>query len=449
MSTDSSIPARPEKSSSSRLSCRFCGSPVEQTLVDLGVSPLCERLLTAEQLDRVEPFYPLHVRTCGTCGLVQLPAFLSPDEIFTSDYPYYSAYSTSWVEHAKRYVEAIVARLGLDASSQVVEIASNDGYLLQHFLPYGIPVLGIEPALGVAAAAEERGVPTVTAFFGESFARELLADRGRADLVIANNVLAHVPDLNDFVAGIAALLAPGGMATFEFPHLQRLLDGVQYDTIYHEHFSYLGFGTVCRILEASGLATVDVEEIPTHGGSLRVFARLAPAESSAAVDELLLRERELRVDDPHTYARFAAAVEESRASLLELLLAARRDGKRVIGYGAPGKGNTLLNYTGVRKDLVEALVDTNPHKHGLFAPGTHLPIHPPELIDEVRPDLIVVLPWNLVDEISAQLAYTAEWGAKLVIAVPRAVVFDPGTRPAAPPGLLTPRGLGLGAGVAG
>ena len=416
--------------------CLFCAGPLERTVVDLGVSPLCERFLRADQLDEMEPFYPLHARACSTCGLVQIPAFLRPEEIFTADYHYHSAYSMSWVAHAKHFVDAMVPRLGLDTSSRVVEIASNDGYLLQHFLPYGIPVLGIDPALEAVAAAEERGVPTLTKFFGEVVAREVVADTGQAALVIANNVLAHVPDLNDFVAGIAVLLAKDGTATFEFPHLLRLFDCVQYDTIYHEHFTYLTLAVVGRVFAAAGLAVVDVEELPTHGGSLRVFARHAPAGCSAAVDELLQRELAQGIDDHATYARFAAAVEESRASLLELLLAARREGKRVIGYGAPGKGNTLLNYCGIRTDLVESLVDRNPHKHGLFTPGTRLPIHPTELIDEVRPDLILVLPWNLVAEISAQLAYAAEWGAKLVVAVPRTVVFDPGARPPTPRGML-------------
>jgi SAM-dependent methyltransferase len=427
--------SRTERSTPVR-ECRFCGSGLDQAVVDLGMSPPCERFLRADQLDRPEPFFPLRVLGCGVCGLVQLPAYLSAEEIFTADYAYHSSYSTSWVAHAKEFVDSVVPRLGLDTSSRVVEVASNDGYLLQHFRPYGIPVLGVDPALEAVAAAEGREIPTLTEFFGERVALDIVADRGKADLVIANNVLAHVPDVNDFVAGIAALLAPSGTATFEFAHLLKLLDGVQYDTIYHEHFSYLTLGIVCTILGAAGLAVVDVEELSTHGGSLRVFARHAPAPHSAAVDELLQRERLQGVHDPATYLRFAATVEESRASLLELLLAARREGKRVMGYGAPGKGNTLLNYCGIRTDMVECLVDLNPHKHGLFTPGVHIPVRRPELIDEIRPDLILVLPWNLSAEISTQLAHTADWGAKLVVAVPRTLVFEPGERPPAVPGLL-------------
>jgi len=410
-------------------SCRFCGAALERVVVDLGMSPLCETFLRSDELDGSEVFYPLCVRACGSCGLTQIPTYVPREEIFTSEYPYHSAYSRSWVAHAKAYVDRMVPRFGLDTGSLVVEVASNDGYLLQHFLPYRVPVLGVDPAKGVVEVAERRGVPTVVEFFGESVAREIVRNHGPADLVIANNVLAHVPDIKDFAAGITVLLAPGGTATFEFPHVLRLLEGVQYDTIYHEHFSYLSLAVVGKILAAVGLQVVDVEELPTHGGSLRVYVRHAPSKSSAAVDDLLQHEISRGIDEPAVHALFAAAVEESKASLLELLLGARRDGKRVIGYGAPGKGNTLLNYCGIRHDLIDCLVDLNPHKHGMFTPGTHIPIHPVELIDEIRPDLIIVMPWNLVGEISTQLAHTADWGAKLVVAIPRTRVFEPGSAP--------------------
>jgi SAM-dependent methyltransferase len=410
-------------------SCRFCGSALERTVVDLGMSPLCENFLRGDQLDDGEVFYPLCVRACESCGLTQLPAYVPREEIFTSAYAYHSAYSRSWVAHAKAYVDRMVPWLGLDAGSLVVEVASNDGYLLQHFLPHGVPVLGVDPAREVVEVAESRGVPTVNEFLGETVAHEIVHAHGRADLVVANNVLAHVPDVKDFVAGISVLLAPGGTATFEFPHVLRLLEGVQYDTIYHEHFSYLSLAVVDRILAGAGLQVVDVEELPTHGGSLRVYARHAPADSSDAVAALLLHELSQGIDDPATHARFAAAVRKSKASLLELLIGAHRQGRRVIGYGAPGKGNTLLNYCGIRSDLIECLVDLNPHKHGMFTPGTHIPIHPVELIDEIRPDLIIVMPWNLVGEISGQLAHTSDWGAKLVVAIPQTMVFEPGSAP--------------------
>ena len=409
--------------------CRFCDALLGLTVVDLGMSPLCERFLRPDQLDEVEPFFPLHVRACGECGLVQLPEFLPPDEIFTPDYPYHSAYSSSWVAHAKQFVDEMVPRLGLDGTSSVVEVASNDGYLLQHFLPYGIPVLGVDPASAAAEAAVARGVPTITRFFGDELAHEIVEERGRADLVVANNVLAHVPDVNDFVAGVATLLAPSGTATFEFHDLLWLFASVQYDTIYHEHFSYLSLGMVEKILAAAGLEVTDVRELTTHGGSLRVEARHAPAVPAPAVGALLRRERLLRLDDPETYARFAAAVERSRETLLEVLDSARADGKTVAAYGAPGKGNTLLNYCGIGTHQVEYAVDRNPHKHGLFTPGTHLPIYPPSKLYETRPDLIFVLPWNLIGEISPQLRDTTSWGAKLVIPIPEATVFEPGGLP--------------------
>jgi SAM-dependent methyltransferase len=406
--------------------CRFCEAPLDLTMIDLGKSPLCESFLAADRLETMEPFYPLHVRVCTRCWLAQLPSFVPPAEIFT-EYAYFSAYSDSWVEHARTYVEMIVDRLSLSSDSLVVELASNDGYLLQHFLPKGVPVLGVDPAANVAQAAEARGVPTLVDFFGVELAERLVSEGKRGDLVLGNNVLAQVPDINDFVAGVAILLAPNGTATFEFPHLARLLEGLQYDTIYHEHYSYFSLATIRQIFGAHGLDVVDVEELPSHGGSLRVY--FAHAEEgrrpAPAVADLLAQEEAEGVCDAERYAQFASDVEESKRSLLELLIELRRGGKHVVGYGAPGKGNTLLNYCGIRTDLLDYTVDRNPYKHGRFTPGTHIPIEPPDKIAETRPDAIVILPWNLAREISEQLAYTNEWGAELIVPIPTARVLEP------------------------
>jgi hypothetical protein len=393
------------------------------------MSPPCESFVPASRVEAMEPFYPLHVRACTRCWLVQLPAFVAPQEIF-SDYAYFSAYSTAWVEHAREYVDMIRARLGLDGSDLVVELASNDGYLLQHFVGSSIQILGIDPAANVAKAAEGRGVPTLVEFFGCAVAERLAADGRKASLVVGNNVIAQVPDLRDFVGGIKILLREDGTATFEFPHLLRLLDDLQYDTIYHEHFSYFSLATIQEIFAAHGLETYDVEELWTHGGSLRVYAQHAggPHPRTAAVDDLLERETVEGLRTPERYGRFAEGVRESKRALLELLIGLRRAGKQVAGYGAPGKGNTLLNYCGIRTDLLDYTVDRNPHKHGLFTPGTHIPIAAVERIAETRPDYLLVLPWNLIDEISAQLAYVAEWGCKLIVPVPHAVVIEPGAR---------------------
>jgi trans-aconitate methyltransferase len=412
--------------------CRFCGAPLELTVVDLGKSPLCERFLRANELEEMEPFYPLHVRACERCWLVQLPSFVPPAEIF-AEYAYFSAYSTSWVEHARQYVETVVERLRLGPQSFVVELASNDGYLLQHFLPLGVPVLGIDPARNVAEAAEARGVPTLVDFFGVELAGQLVAEGKRADLIVGNNVLAQVPDLNDFVRGLAILLAPEGVVTLEMPHLARLLEDVQYDTIYHEHFGYFSLSAIKEVLAAHGLSVVDVDELSSHGGSLRVWAQHASTspEPSSAVSRVLAAEREAGLRDRRAYERFSAQVRESKRALLSLLIELRRAGKQVVGYGAPGKGNTLLNYCGIRTDLLDYTVDRNPYKHGRFTPGTHIPIHPPERIAETRPDVIVILPWNLAREISDQLIYTADWGAKLVVPIPVASIFDPGRLPEA------------------
>ena len=399
-------------------------------MVDLGSSPLCQTVIRSDRLDAMEPFYPLHARACTRCWLVQIPEIVTPADLFT-EYAYFSAYSDSWVEHARRYVDTITDRLGLGPTSFVVEIASNDGYLLQHFIPKGIPVLGIEPALNVAEAANARGVPTLTEFFSRSLAERLVSEDRKADLVLGANVLAQVPDINDFVSGVQALLAPGGTATFEFPHLARLIEHLEYDTVYHEHFSYFSLSTIRQIFETLGLALFDVEELPSHGGSLRTFFRHAAerAPVSAAVVDALAREESEGLRDPALYARFAEGVKESKRALLSMLIDLRRQGKHIAGYGAPGKGNTLLNYCGIRSDLIDYTVDRNPYKQGAYTPGTRIPIYAPERLDETQPDVIVILPWNLAKEISAQLAHTAAWGAKLIVPIPTATLFEPGSLP--------------------
>jgi C-methyltransferase C-terminal domain/Putative zinc binding domain/Methyltransferase domain len=410
--------------------CRHCEAPLELSVVDLGKSPLCQTVLTTSQLEQAESFYPLHVRACTRCWLLQIPEFVGPEELFT-EYAYFSAYSDTWVEHARRYVEEMVQRCDLGSESMVVELASNDGYLLQHFLPLGIPVLGIDPAKNVAESAEARGVPTLTEFFGVSLAERLVSQGTRASVIHGANVLAQVPDLNDFVAGVKVLLAPGGTVTFEFPHLAELIRHLEYDTIYHEHFSYFSLFSIREVFAAQGLTLVDVEPLASHGGSLRAFFGHADEEPgvSDAVRSILGKEDADGLRDPASYERFAAAVEDSKRALLELLFAFRREGKQLVGYGAPGKGNTLLNYCGIRTDLLDYTVDRNPYKQGKHTPGTHIPIHAPERIAETKPDVIVILPWNLAREISGQLAYTAEWGAKLVVPIPRARVFEPGSSP--------------------
>jgi hypothetical protein len=405
--------------------CRFCGAGLEVTFVDLGMSPLCESFLRPDQLDQMEPFYPLHVRICSACLLVQLPAHVAPEDIFT-EYAYFSSFSDSWVAHARAYAEGAIRRLALGSNSFVVELASNDGYLLQHFVAIGIPVLGIEPAKNVAEAAEARGVPTLTEFFGVETARDVRSQRGGADLIVANNVLAQVPDINDFVAGIAALLAPTGVATVEFPHVQRLIEGHQFDTIYHEHFSYFSIATSERIFEAHGLRVFDIEELPTHGGSLRLW--LCPAEAERPTEPSVgqLRDAEARagyavVDG---YQSFRPQVEATKHALVEFLIEAKRAGRLVAGYGAPGKGNTLLNYCGIRTDLLAFTVDRNPYKHGLFLPGTHIPVHPPAHLAATRPDYVLILPWNLREEIAPQLQYVKDWRGQLVVPIPRVEVLS-------------------------
>jgi SAM-dependent methyltransferase len=404
--------------------CRLCGTELTHTFVDLGMSPPCESYLSADQIDQGEVFYPLHVRVCSECLLVQLPAYIPAEDIFT-DYAYFSSYSDSWVQHAKEFVDRAAERLDLGADSFVVEVASNDGYLLQHSLARGIRSLGIEPAANVAASAVERGVPTEVMFLGEETGTKVAAMHGPADLVVANNVFAHVPDIVDFSKGLRALLADDGTLSIEIPHLLRLIEGNEYDTIYHEHFSYVSLLTTQRVLAAAGLTVVDVEELPSHGGSLRTWSM--PTESagepSQAVADVLAAEAAAGLHTLEGHDGFARSVAKVRNDLLEFLIACSRDGKKVVAYGAPGKGNTLLNHCGIRSDLVEFSVDRNPHKHGKFLPGTHIPIHPVEALAEARPDYVLIMPWNLRKEISSQLEYVREWGGRLVVALPALEIF--------------------------
>lgn len=404
----------------------FCRAPLRYTFVDLGMSPLCESYVAAEDLTRMEAFYPLHVYICERCLLVQLEEYVSPAEIFT-EYAYFSSCSDSWVEHMRRYADMIADRLRLGRDSLVVEVASNDGYLLQHFVRKGIPVLGIEPAANVAKVAVEKGIPTVVKFFGETTARELVASGTQADLVCGANVLAQVPDVNDFVAGLALLLKPGGTLTIEFPHLMRLIAGNQFDTIYHEHFSYFSFHAAERIFGAHGLACYDVDELPTHGGSLRVYGCHAGDETkpvTGRVPELRQRELDAGFMRLETYAGFGERVKETKRKLLEFLIGAKRAGKTIAGYGAPGKGNTLLNYCGIRTDFIDFTVDRNAYKQGKFLPGTHIPIHHPDRIAEVKPDYVLILPWNLQDEIIKQMSFIREWGGRFVVPIPEVRVVE-------------------------
>ncbi len=402
------------------VACRFCGAPLETTFVDLGMSPLCESYVSLDHLAEMEPFYPLHAYVCGQCFLVQLQEFVTPAEIFT-EYAYFSSYSPSWVEHARRYTEMMIARFRLGPASKVMEIASNDGYLLQHFVARGVPVLGIEPAANVAKVAIEKGVSSIVRFFGRQSAAEIAAEYGRPDLLLGNNVLAHVPDINDFVGGMKILLAPHGVITMEFPHLQRLMAENQFDTIYHEHFSYLSFVTVERIFAHHGITLFDVEELPTHGGSLRIYGR-HDENAALAVTERVRELRQREIDEgfltQERYRGFDERVKATKRKLLTFLIDAKQRGKKVVGYGAPGKGNTLLNYCGIRTDFLDFTVDVNPYKQGKFTPGTRIPILAPEKLREARPDYVLILPWNLKDEISAQAAYIREWGGKFVVPIP-------------------------------
>lgn len=414
-----------EKASARVPSCRFCGCALHHTFTDLGMSPPCESFLSADQLNGMEAFYPLHVFVCENCFLVQLQEYVSPDRIFT-EYAYFSSYSDSWLAHARAYTELMVRRFQLGRDSRVVELASNDGYLLQYFVEQGVPVLGVEPAANVAKEAIAKGVPTLVRFFDRELAAEMVGDGIRADLIVGNNVLAQVPDVCSFVAGMKTLLKPQGVITLEFPHLMRLMEGNQFDTIYHEHFSYFSFLTTMKIMARFGLTVFDVEELPTHGGSLRVFARHAEDGShrvSGRVRELAEREERAGFTRLETYSSFDEKVKETKRKIMSFLIDAKQAGKSIAGYGAPGKGNTLLNYCAIRTDFLDYTVDRNPYKHGKFLPGTHIPIFPPEKIRETRPDYVLILPWNLKNEIREQLSYIGEWGGKLVVPIPRVEVL--------------------------
>ena len=405
--------------------CRLCDAGLGHTFVDLGMSPLCETILDRAQLNQMEAFYPLHVFVCDQCFLVQLQEYVAPEDIFT-EYTYFSSYSDSWLAHAKAYTNLMIQRFKLNAQNQIVELASNDGYLLQYFVETGIPVLGIEPAANVAKVAIAKGVPTLVNFFSPELAEELVREGTQADLLVGNNVLAQVPDLRGFVKGMKTLLRPNGIITLEFPHLMRLIEENQFDTIYHEHFSYFSFLTVEKVLAEFGLTVFDVEELPTHGGSLRIYARHEQDYSRAVTlraQELAEREEKAGFTRLETYFSFAEKVKETKRKLLDFLIRVKREGKSVAGYGAPGKGNTLLNYCGIRSDFLDYTVDRNPYKHGKFLAGTHIPVFDTGRIRETKPDYVLILPWNLKKEISEQLSYVREWGGKLVVPIPEVEIY--------------------------
>jgi len=407
--------------------CRFCRTPLSRTFADLGVSPVANAFLSPPQLNKMEPFYPLHAYVCEACLLVQLEDFETPEHIFNDQYAYFSSYSDSWLDHARRYTELIAARLGLNVNSFVVEIASNDGYLLQYFVKKGIPVLGIEPSGNVASAAKAKGVDTLVEFFTAASAQELVAKRRNADLVLGNNVLAHVPAINDFVEGLRILLSEHGVITMEFPHLLCLIRDNQFDTIYHEHFSYFSFLAVTRIFSRHGLRIFDVDRLSTHGGSLRIYAAHEASgrwEQQTSVADLLAEERHAGLDDIASYSNFSERVNRTKLDLLRFLIDLKRAGKKIVGYGAPAKGNTLLNFCGVRSDFLDFTVDKSPQKQGMFLPGTHIPIAAPEKIFETKPDYVLILPWNLRDEIVSQMSGIAAWGGKFVVPIPQVRVLD-------------------------
>ena len=406
--------------------CRFCETPLRQTLVDLGMSPLCESYVGADQLNQMEPFYPLRVYVCERCYLAQLEEYVSPEAIFT-EYAYFSSYADSWLRHAKSYTDIMVERFGIGPASLVIELASNDGYLLQYFVEKGVPVLGIEPARNVAKVAIEKGIPTLIEFFGEKMAERLASEGKTGDLILGNNVLAQVPALNDFVRGMKVLLKPRGIITLEFPHLVRLMEKNQFDTIYHEHFSYFSFLAAEKIFATHGLTLFDVDELPTHGGSLRIYARHAEDTTHAVtsrVKELRTQEEAAGLTQMRTYDAFSEKVKETKRKLLEFLIKVKREGKTVCGYGAPGKGNTLLNYCGIRTDFLDYTVDRNPYKQGKFTPGTHIPILSPDRIRETRPDYLFILPWNFKDEIIGQMSYIRDWGGRFIVPIPEVRVYE-------------------------
>jgi SAM-dependent methyltransferase len=407
--------------------CRFCNNKLEHSVIDLGMSPLCQKHVKPEHANDMEKFYPLHAFVCANCWLMQLEEFATPDEIFADDYAYFSSYSESWLQHARKYTELMISRFGLNTKSLVAEIASNDGYLLQWFVEKNIPVLGIEPAANVAAAAIDKGVRTEVVFFGKNAANLLANKYGKADLLLGNNVLAHVPDINDFVAGMKEMLNTEGVITMEFPHLQRLIERNQFDTIYHEHFSYLSFVAVNRIFAHHGITLFDVEELSTHGGSLRIYGKHTDDLKKVVTEkviELLQREIDLGFESLEYYSLFEEKVKETKRKILNFLIEAKRNGKIIVGYGAPGKGNTLLNYCGIRTDFMDYTVDMSPHKQNNFLPGTHIPILHPDKIKETKPDYVFILPWNLKEEIMNQHKYIRDWGGKFVVPIPELMIFD-------------------------
>jgi 2-polyprenyl-3-methyl-5-hydroxy-6-metoxy-1,4-benzoquinol methylase len=405
--------------------CRFCGARLNISFVDLGMSPLSNAYLPPEKLQEKENFYPLHAYVCEHCFLVQLEEYETPEQIF-GDYAYFSSYSESWLKHARDYTKWMISRFALGSGHQVVEIASNDGYLLQYFKSAGIPVLGIEPAANVAKAAQQKGIPTIVAFFGQQRARELAAGGRQADLLIGNNVLAHVPDLLDFVSGLKILLKPQGVITMEFPHLLRLIRENQFDTIYHEHFSYFSLTTVNKVFTAHGLTLFDVEELPTHGGSLRIYARHTEDHTKPVglrVTELLTREETAGIKKIRTYLAFGEQVKATKRMILKFLVRLKEEGRTIVGYGAPAKGNTLLNYCGIGADFLDYTVDRSPFKQGLYLPGSHIPVEAPDKIRETKPDYVVILPWNLKDEVAEQMAYIREWGGRFIVLIPKVTVM--------------------------
>ena len=408
------------------MQCRFCKTELQHVFIDLVNSPASNSFLTTEQLNEPEVFYPLKVYTCHHCYLVQVDEYKKSDAIFNSDYVYFSSYSTTWLEHARKYTEKMVERFGVNQESLVMEIASNDGYLLQYFHQKNIPVTGIEPTANTAKVAMEKGVDTIVDFFGVRLAKELVSQNRQADILLGNNVLAHVPDIVDFVKGLKLVLKPTGVVTMEFPHLMQLVDNNQFDTIYHEHFSYLSFGTVQKIFAAQGLELFDVEELPTHGGSLRIYAKHVEDTSkpiAAAVAGLLKKEADKGMTGLAYYDHFQQKALQVKLGLTEFLIEQKKAGKKVAAYGAAAKGNTLLNYCGIKSDLIEFVVDANPHKQGKWLPASHIPVVTESHLKAAKPDYVIILPWNLKDEITRQLAYIKEWGGRFVIPIPQLTVI--------------------------
>lgn len=409
------------------LRCRACNTNLGEPFFSLGNSPLSNAYLSKDDLHKMEPYYPLEVYLCKRCYLIQLEEFKTAKNIFSSDYAYFSSYSESWLQHCKNYTEMMINRFGFNKDSFIVELASNDGYMLQYFRQQGIPVLGIEPASNTAEAAIEKGIPTDITFFDMSYAKKMVKAGKLADLIIGNNVLAHNPNLNDFVEGLNLVLKSNGIITMEFPHLLKLIEGNQFDTIYHEHFSYFSFYTVQKLFASHNLELFDVEEIPTHGGSLRIYAKHKDDASKTIrknVRDLLENEEAAGIFDLNTYYDFSEKVKLTKRKLLQFLIQAKNEGKKIVGYGAPAKGNTLLNYCGIRTDFLDYTVDRNIHKQNKYLPGTHIPIQHPDKIKEDKPDYVLILPWNIKDEIMEQMSFIREWGGKFVVPIPELVVFE-------------------------